>query len=178
MNPLIARLMPFGVFFILVLFFWRGLSLDPQQLPSVILGKPVPIFHIKSVYPKPVYFTSTALRGRIVLLNVWASWCAACQEEQVFLLQLAREGVPIYGIAYKDSLSAAKQWLSEWGNPYQLVGLDQNGHVGIDLGVYGTPETFLIDKNGIIRYRHAGLLNEQVWRNVFIPLINELEAVP
>ena len=177
MNTLRWRLIPLFVFVLLVIFFARGLSLDPQQLPSAKLGKPLPVFRLPIVGNEKKELTQTALHGQISLLNVWASWCAACTNEQLFLLQLARDGVAIYGLNYKDKAEDAKQWLEEWGNPYRLIGADADGKVAIDLGVYGAPETFLVDKTGIIRYRHVGVLNEMVWQQEFLPLIKQLENV-
>lgn len=169
------RLIPFLVFALLVVFLWRGLSLDPQNLPSVQLGKVLPAFQLPILGVKKGQLTPASMRGRIVLLNVWASWCAACAEEQVFLLQLAREGMPIYGINYKDTTQNALHWLKEWGSPYKMVGEDVSGRVVIDLGVYGAPETFLIDSHGTIQFRHAGALNATVWQRDFIPRIRQLE---
>jgi len=170
------RLVPLILFAILVIFLWRGLSLDPQKLPSAQLGKILPPFDLPVLgeKTKPT-FTPDVMRGHVVLLNVWASWCATCTEEQVFLLHLSHEGVLIYGLNYKDDQDDATQWLGEWGNPYQMIGIDEMGKVAIDLGVYGAPETFLIDQTGHIRYRHAGALNEMVWQKEFLPRISQLE---
>ena len=177
MKAVYWRVIPLFLFTILVVFLWRGLSLDPQNLPSVRLGKPLPIFQLSVLGDKNAQFTPNTMRGHVALLNVWASWCDACTEEQTFLLELARQGVPIYGLNYKDTVENATNWLSEWGNPYQLIGKDENGRVGIDLGVYGAPETFLIDASGVIRYRHAGALNALVWQQEFMPRIKQLEKV-
>lgn len=172
----VLRLLPFLLFALLVIFLWRGLSLDPKNLPSVQLGQPVPVFDLPVLNEENKQFRSGILRGQVSLLNVWASWCEACVEEQYFLMSLAKEGIPIFGINYKDDSSQATQWLSEWGNPYQIIGTDKDGKVAIDLGVYGAPETFLIDRNGIIRYRHAGILDKQSWSAEFLPRIRELNA--
>ena len=177
MKQICWRMIPLVFFAVLVVFFWRGLSLDPQHLPSVTVGKPVPFFELPSVGDKTQTMTSTSLRGQVVLLNVWASWCAACTEEQVFLMELARQGVVIYGLNYKDSMKDATHWLAEWGNPYKMIGSDRSGQVAIDLGVYGAPETFLIDKSGFIKYRHAGILTPSVWAREFLPRIAALERV-
>ena len=176
MKPIYWRVIPLFLFALLVIFFWRGLSLDPQHLPSVKMGKSLPTFELPTLGDNhSEKFTSTNMKGRVVLLNVWASWCAACTEEQVFLMELARQGVVIYGLNYKDSMNDAKHWLSEWGNPYKMTGSDLRGQVAIDLGVYGAPETFLIDKAGVIQYRHAGILTEEVWRQEFLPRMTQLE---
>ena len=175
MKKLHWRIIPFVVFTLLVIFFWRGLSLDPHHLPSAQLGKPLPAFRLPRLGDKQGVMTDSTLRGHVALLNVWASWCAACTEEQFFLLQLAREGVLIYGLNYKDKPDDASTWLAEWGNPYKVVGTDITGKVAIDLGVYGAPETFLVDKSGVIRYRHVGVLNAGIWQHDFVPLIKQLE---
>ena len=175
MKMIFLRIIPLILFIMLVSFFWRGLSLNPQDLPSVQVGKQLPLFQLPVLGDQQVQFSPAIMRGRTVLVNIWASWCAACTDEQVFLLKLAREGMLIYGINYKDNPQDALNWLSEWGNPYQLVGIDANGRVAIDLGVYGAPETFLIDKAGIIRYRHAGALTAEVWQQEFVPRIKGCE---
>lgn len=171
----ITRFIPLIVFAVLVGFFWRGLSLDPQNLPSARIGKLLPPFQVPLLGDDREYLTTAKLQGHIALINVWASWCSSCADEQLFLSKLAQQGVAIYGLNYKDNAHDAKQWLSEWGNPYKLIGEDREGKVAIELGVYGTPETFLIDKNGMIRYRYAGILDAKVWEQDFIPRIKELE---
>lgn len=169
------RIIPIFLFLLLSFFLWRGLSLDPHHLPSAQIGRALPEFKIKQLENPNLNFGSKNLQQRVVLLNVWASWCEACVEEQVFMMQLAREGVPIYGLNYKDKSEDALQWLSQWGNPYQLIGQDQDGKVAIDLGVYGAPETFVIDKKGIIRYRHVGILDQEGWLKNVAPLMKQLE---
>jgi cytochrome c biogenesis protein CcmG/thiol:disulfide interchange protein DsbE len=169
------RLVPIILFLVLCVFLWRGLSLDPHNLPSVQLGKELPTFSLPQLLNPKSSFSSAQLRNQVVLLNVWASWCEACVEEQVFMLQLAREGVPIYGLNYKDKAPDAQQWLMQWGNPYKLIVQDIEGTVAIDLGVYGAPETFIIDKKGIIRYRHVGIMSQDIWLKEIQPLMKKLE---
>jgi cytochrome c biogenesis protein CcmG/thiol:disulfide interchange protein DsbE len=169
-------LIPLTIFLIFSVFFWRGLSLDPRQLPSVQIGKKLPNFQLQSLEGTAEKFSAAQFKGKVTLLNVWASWCGACTDEQVFLLALAREGFPIYGLNYKDNPQEALHWLTEWGNPYQNVGKDLDGRVAIDLGVYGAPETFLIDSSGTIQYRYAGPLNKTVWEHEFLPRINQLQG--
>lgn len=169
------RMIPIVFFAVLSVFLWRGLSLNPQALPSVQIGKLLPDFTLPQLQTPDAVFSSTQIRNQVALLNVWASWCAACIDEQVFLLQLAREGVPIYGLNYKDQPENAMQWLTQWGNPYQLIMADRDGKAAIDLGVYGAPETFVIDKKGIIRYRHAGIMNQELWQSEIAPLMKQLE---
>lgn len=163
------RYWPFILFIVFIAFLGRGLHLDPHRLPSTRIGQPLPVFELPSLSHQAHGLKNTDLRGKKSLLNVWASWCHVCEEEQVFLLQLAHAGVPIYGLSYKDDPQQARQWLNTWGNPYVAIGQDQSGQVAIDLGVYGTPETFLIDERGVIQYRHVGALTEAVWQNEFLP---------
>lgn len=160
--------LPVVLFGILAFFFWRGLSLDPQNLPSAQLGKLLPVFSLNTLDDEGV-FSPESMRGKPAILHVWASWCTTCAEEQVFLLKLAQSGVPFYGLNYKDDRRDARQWLKTWGNPYRLSGRDVDGRVAIDLGVYGTPETFLVDAEGMIRYRHVGALNAEVWERIVLP---------
>ncbi|MCL5272919.1 MAG: DsbE family thiol:disulfide interchange protein [Gammaproteobacteria bacterium] len=169
------KLVPVTLFLLLSFFLWRGLSLDPHKLPSVQLGKSLPDFTLPQLQNPEAVFSSSTLRQQVVLLNVWASWCEACVDEQVFMMQLAREGIPIYGLNYKDKSSDALQWLAQWGNPYKLIGQDTHGKVAIDLGVYGAPETFVIDKQGIIRYRHVGIMTQDAWIKEIAPLMKQLE---
>jgi cytochrome c biogenesis protein CcmG/thiol:disulfide interchange protein DsbE len=175
MKNLNWRIIPIAVFLLLSIFLWRGLSLDPHHLPSAQIGKALPVFNLPELLTPQTRFSSTQLRNKVVLLNVWASWCAACIEEQVFMLQLARQGVPIYGLNYKDKAEDAKQWLSQWGNPYQTIMQDKDGMVAIDLGVYGAPETFVIDKKGFIRYRHVGIITQTSWKKEIQPIMKKLE---
>lgn len=175
MNTLKWRALPVVLFLLLSFFLWRGLSLDPHQLPSAQVGRTVPSFSLAELQHPDRVFNSQQLRGQVVLLNVWASWCSACIEEQVFMMQLAREGVLIYGLNYKDKAADALQWLQQWGNPYQLIMQDDTGAAAIDLGVYGAPETFVIDKQGIIRYRHVGIMNQEAWEKDIQPLMRQLE---
>ena len=175
MKNMDLRLIPIILFLLLSFFLWRGLSLDPHHLPSAVVGKSLPDFILPQLQNSQNKLASIELRDRVVLLNVWASWCQACIDEQAFLLQLAREGVPIYGLNYKDKSEHALQWLAQWGNPYRLTAQDIEGKVAIDLGVYGAPETFVIDKQGIIRYRHAGVMNQQIWSKEILPLMKQLE---
>lgn len=167
--------LPLVGFGLLCLILWRGLALDPQHLPSTQVGKVISPFSVPMLGATSTEFSSAMFHHQVSLLNVWASWCSACQEEQVFLLQLAREGqIPIYGLNYKDQPEVALQWLNEWGNPYQAIGVDQSGRIAIELGVYGAPESFLIDQQGIIRYRHAGILTAAIWQQEFLPRIRQL----
>lgn len=175
MKVTVWRIIPIVLFMVLSVFLWRGLSLNPHDLPSVQIGKAVPEFTLPQLQNPESTFSSKQIRDQVVLLNVWASWCSACTDEQVFMLQLARAGVPIYGLNYKDHSEDALRWLAQWGNPYKLVFQDRDGLAAIDLGVYGAPETFVIDKKGIIRYRHAGVMNQELWQKEIQPLMSQLE---
>ncbi len=161
----LLRFVPLLIFFILGAFFLKGLSLNAQDVPSVKIGQQLPAFALPKLDDGQLQ-SSESLKGRIVILNVWASWCEVCNEEQAFLMTLAKQGVPIYGLNYKDKPHAAKKWLVRWGNPYIWSVSDKAGRVALDLGVYGAPETFLIDEKGIIRYRHAGAMTPEVWHKI------------
>lgn len=161
--------LPLAIFLVLVLFLWRGLSLNPQLLPSTQIGKPLPKIVLPLLYHEHTNIDLQRLHGRYYLLTIWASWCEACVEEQPFLLQLARQGISIIGINYKDKPAQAKAWLREWGNPYQSIAADRKGMAAVDLGVYGAPETFLINPQGVIILRHVGILDQQTWNRDFLP---------
>ncbi len=163
------RLIPLLCFVPFAILLWRGLFLNPKDLPSSQINQPMPTFSLPSLLNPQSSFSSKNILHNMVLVNVWASWCPACTEEQLFLLQLAHDGAIIYGLNYKDKPDLAKQWLREWGNPYVDIGEDRAGSVALDFGVYGAPETFLIDKQGIIQYRYAGPLNQAVWQREFLP---------
>ncbi|AKH88492.1 DsbE family thiol:disulfide interchange protein [Edwardsiella tarda] len=144
---------------------------DPTLLESALIGKPVPTFRLASLdTPGKTYSQSVLHDGKPLLLNVWATWCPTCYAEHKYLNTLAARGVRVVGLNYKDDRQKAIKWLNELGNPYALSLYDGDGMLGLDLGVYGAPETFLIDGNGIIRYRHAGDLNERVWKEEIEPL--------
>jgi cytochrome c biogenesis protein CcmG/thiol:disulfide interchange protein DsbE len=150
---------------------WRGLFYaKPGELPSVLVGHNVPAFQLPDLLHPEQIFTNQQLKGKLTLVNVWASWCEACQAETDFLMQI-KHLVPIYGINYKDDPAAAREWLRQNGNPYRMIGQDRKGDVAIDLGVYGTPELFVINAQGEILYRHVGMINQQIWDTVLYPLI-------
>ncbi len=170
------RVLPVVLFVVICGFFWHSLSLNPHDLPLAQLGHALPSFELPVLNQPTEHLTAQSIqKERFALLNVWASWCAACTDEQVFLMDLSQQGIPIYGINYKDNAKEATKWLTEWGNPYQIIGQDKEGRVAINLGVYGAPETFLIDKHNMIRYRYAGVLNAEVWQQKFVPIIQQLE---
>ncbi|MDH3000101.1 thiol:disulfide interchange protein [Chelonobacter oris] len=150
---------------------------DPKALESALVGKAVPHFDLPALHPnEPAFGNELFQQGKPLLLNVWATWCPTCYAEHQYLNQLAKRGITIIGINYKDDQNKAVQWLKNLGNPYQYNILDTKGMLGLDLGVYGAPETFLIDCNGVIRYRYAGDMNESVWQVRFKPLFDKIIA--
>lgn len=166
---------PLVLFLALVAFLAIGLGRDPREVPSPLINKPAPAFRLVQLKDPSRMFSEQDMRGKVWLLNVWASWCIACREEHPVLLELARSGaVPIYGLNYKDKREDALSWLNELGDPYVLSVSDLDGRVGIDYGVYGAPETFMIDRNGTIRLKHIGPLTPEVWQEKFQPLLKDL----
>ena len=171
--------LPLAVFLLVAVFLYRGLFLDPSELPSAMIGKPFPAFSLKSVQDGKT-LTQADLIGKPALVNVWATWCPSCKVEHPYLNKLAEQGVVIHGVNYKDDNAAAIKWLAEFHNPYQLNISDNQGSLGLNLGVYGAPETFLVDAKGIIRYKHVGVVDATVWREQLAPLYQGLvdEAKP
>jgi cytochrome c biogenesis protein CcmG/thiol:disulfide interchange protein DsbE len=173
----LRSLVPLGIFAALVVLLWAGLYLNPREVPSPLIGKPAPEFMLPQLHDPTQQIGSKDLLGKVTLLNVWASWCAACREEHPLLVALARTGqLNIYGLNYKDTRQDAMRWLSELGNPYLVSAFDEQGNVGIDYGVYGVPETYVIDRTGIIRYKVIGPLTEENLRTTVLPLVKELEG--
>lgn len=190
-------LIPLGIFIVLVGFLAVGLNLNPREVPSPLIDKPASAFSLPIVEVSGKSIARDELKGQVWLLNVWASWCVSCRAEHPVLVELAKQNVvPIYGLNYKEvrgdggldvrqmapadelalARSRASQWLKERGNPYAASLLDLDGRVGIDYGVYGVPETFLIDKEGIIRYKHIGPVTSDVVRNLILPKVKGLNA--
>jgi cytochrome c biogenesis protein CcmG/thiol:disulfide interchange protein DsbE len=170
-RPLFYAL-PLALFLGLAFFFWRGLSIDPRQLPSPLINQSVPQFELPHLFSGQPAFSDKDLRGHVALVNVFASWCEACGLEQAELVKIARSNaVKIYGIDYKDQRALAKRWLLSAGNPYASIGFDADGKVSMEWGVYGVPETFVVDANGIIRYKLIGPMTEATWYNVILPIV-------
>ncbi|HEY8023212.1 MAG TPA: DsbE family thiol:disulfide interchange protein [Burkholderiaceae bacterium] len=168
-------LLPLGVFLGLVFFLWRGLALDPKEVPSPLIDKPAPDFSLNQLQDPQKVFARKDMDGKVWLLNVWASWCETCREEHPLLLELARmDVVPIVGLNYKDERAAGIDTLSKLGDPYKLSAFDNEGKVGIDFGVYAVPESFLIDKHGVIRYKRIGAITPDVLSKELLPKIQEL----
>lgn len=172
---------PLAVFLVLAILFWRGLSLDPNNMPSALINKPVPAFNLP-VLPAAenpagvVQGNEQLFKGKVSLLNVWATWCVTCRQEHEFLMELKQRGVIIFGINYKDESEAAQKWLAELHNPYVLSVVDADGRFGLDLGVFGAPETYVVDQQGVIRYKHIGDVNPQVWKEKLEPLMISLSS--
>jgi len=153
----------------------RSLFLDPNRLPSTLIGKSTPALELPSLFYPDKITSNKDFLGHITLLNVWASWCRACAEEHAFLMELGRyEYLTIYGLNYKDEKDNAKKYLKDHGNPYKWVAVDPKGQAAIDWGVYGSPETFLIDKKGVVRYRQVGALTPKVWEESIRPIIDAI----
>lgn len=157
---LLKRFMPLIIFGAMVVLLAIGLTLNPRLVPSPLIDKPAPVFELPLLF-KEGSFSNEDLLGHVTLVNVWASWCFACRQEHEVVKNLARSGVRIIGLNYKDESADAKNWLARLGNPYQVVAVDYDGRIAIDWGVYGAPETFLIDKEGIIRHKVIGPLSDQ-----------------
>ncbi len=173
MNRLL--LLPLFLFIVLVSFLLVGLRRDPHEVPSPLINKSAPDFQLPQLQQASTTFSAKEMRGKVWLLNFWGTWCVACREEHPLLVQYAKTGaVPIYGVDYKDERAAALQWLDEFGNPYTLTAFDVDGRVSIDYGVYGAPESYLIDRSGVIRFKQIGPINEDVWQNKILPLAKEL----
>jgi cytochrome c biogenesis protein CcmG/thiol:disulfide interchange protein DsbE len=169
--------LPIILFIVLGVFLFRGITLDPSEMPSALINKPVPTFSLADLQDGSV-ITEKALQGHVTLLNVWATWCVSCRMEHLYLVELAQHGVNIIGVDYKDDDAQARGWLKELGNPYALVAIDKEGYLGLDLGVFGAPETFLVDKHGIIRYKRVGVIDERVWQQEILPVYISLNQQP
>ena len=169
-------LIPLLLFVLLVIFLAVGLNRDPQEIPSPLINKPAPAFEIPQLSETNQTFSPASMKGQVWILNVWASWCVACREEHPVLVELARSKVaPVIGLDYKDKREDALAMLAKQGNPYLLSAFDANGRVGIDYGVYGVPETYVIDKAGTIRFKHVGPITMNILNQKIYPLINELQ---
>jgi cytochrome c biogenesis protein CcmG, thiol:disulfide interchange protein DsbE len=166
--------LPLLVFAVLGTFFWRGLSLNPNDMPSALINKPVPTFLLPRLENLEQLRDESLLKGHVTLLNVWATWCETCRQEHVFLNALKNQGVRIIGVDYKDNTADAQRWISELGNPYEDIVVDETGRLGLDLGVFGAPETYVVDSQGIIRYKHVGDLNQRVWDEIIKPIYSTL----
>ena len=168
---------PLALFVVLLGFLGVGLNLNPREVPSPLINKPAPDFALPRLDDPSQTIALKDLAGRVWMLNVWASWCVACREEHPLLVDYSRRAtVPLYGLNYKDGRDDALGWLARYGNPYTASLSDTKGLVGIDFGVYGVPETFIIDKQGVVRFKHIGPVTPQVLRERIEPLLKELNA--
>ena len=170
-------LLPLVIFVLLVGFLAAGLSLNPREVPSPLIGKPAPAFSLPRLDAPGQTLSAQDLRGKVWVLNVWASWCAPCRQEHPLIAELAKSGgAPVYGLNYKDKPADATAWLGQLGNPYTATVSDVEGLVGIDYGVYGVPETFVIDKGGVIRLKHIGPMTPEALRDKVLPMLRKLGA--
>jgi cytochrome c biogenesis protein CcmG/thiol:disulfide interchange protein DsbE len=166
---------PLIFFILLVAFLAVGLRHDPHEVPSPLINKAAPAFQLSQLRDPTLKFSAQDMRGKVWLLNVWASWCVTCRDEHPLLIQYARSGaLPIYGLNYKDNRDDALSWLGELGDPYVLSVSDTDGRVGIDYGVYGAPETYLIDRDGVIRFKQVGPVTPDIWQEKILPLAQQL----
>ena len=178
MPRFVRYLLPLALFLGVSVLLLKGLGLNPRLVESPLIDKPAPTFSLQQLKNPDSTLSDLDFKGQVSLFNVWATWCVACRAEHPLLMDLARSGVvPVYGLNYKDERSAAISWLRRIGDPYQANAFDADGRVGIDWGVYGTPETFVIDKQGIIRYKHIGPLTREVMQQTILPLVEKLKAV-
>jgi cytochrome c biogenesis protein CcmG, thiol:disulfide interchange protein DsbE len=173
MNRLV--LLPLVLFVGLVVFLLIGLRRDPHEIPSPLINKPAPSFELKQLQDPAKTFSAQQMRGKVWLINFWGTWCVACREEHPLLVQYSKQGdVPIYGIDYKDERATALQMLTDEGNPYTITASDPEGRLSIDFGVYGAPETFLVDRDGVIRYKQIGPITEEAWQKEILPRVKQL----
>ena len=169
-------LVPLALFLVLAGFLARGLQLDPREVPSPLIGKPAPAFTLTKLDAAEQKLGRDELLGQVWVLNVWASWCAPCREEHPLLVEFAKRRLaPVYGLNYKDTRVNGMNFLRQLGNPYEASLWDGDGRVGIDFGVYGVPETFVIDQKGVVRFKHVGPLNPAVIDGKLVPLLKELQ---
>ncbi len=177
MSRYLRYLVPLLLFLLLAGLLYRGLSLDPKIVPSPLIGKPMPAFTLPRLADAGATISDSDLKGKVSALNIWATWCVSCRAEHEVLLELARTGkVDIYGLNYKDNRADAQRWLTQLGDPYVANAFDADGRTGIDWGVYGAPETFIMDRDGIIRHKHIGPLTREALVQEILPLIARLEA--
>ena len=175
LGKALRYLLPLAIFIAIAFFLWRGLALNPREVPSPLIGKTVPAFKVPILSDANRTLSDADLRGTVYLLNVWGSWCVSCREEHPVLVELAKKGtIPLYGLNWKDRQADALAWLARYGDPYIASGVDRDGKVAIDFGVYGAPETYLIDREGVIRFKQTGPLTWQIIEQKIMPLVAKL----
>jgi cytochrome c biogenesis protein CcmG/thiol:disulfide interchange protein DsbE len=165
---------PLFIFSLLAALLYSGLDGDPTELPTALIGKPVPPFELAELHDGRK-LNRQDLIGEVALLNVWATWCISCRAEHPTFMKIAKE-IPIYGLNYKDDDVKARQWLKNLGDPYRLTIVDTKGRLGLDLGVYGAPETYVIDRKGIIRHKRVGVVDDRIWQQEILPIVTKLRA--
>ncbi len=176
---MLKYIIPLIIFIIMAVFLAIGLHLNPSEIPSPLLNKPAPVFSAKQLDAPEKVLTPDELKGKVWLFNVWASWCVSCRQEHPVLNEFVKQQpITLIGLNYKDEPDAAKQWLADLGNPYTMSIMDNDGRIGIDWGVYGVPETFVIDKKGLVRHKHTGPVTMQAVQDELLPLILQLQAEP
>ncbi len=177
MKKSLKFFIPLAIFLGIAAFLFRGLGMDPRRVPSPLVDKPAPEFRLPELKDAAQVVSHQDFKGKVSLLNVWATWCVSCRQEHKVLMKLAkRDGVPIYGLNYKDTRPEAVRWLQMYGDPYLANAFDADGRVGINWGVYGTPETFVIDKTGTIRHKFIGPLNDAEVQETLLPMLAKLNA--
>jgi cytochrome c biogenesis protein CcmG, thiol:disulfide interchange protein DsbE len=169
--------LPLAIFLVVAAFLYKGLALRPREIPSPLIGKPAPAFSLQRLDNPAQTVSEKDLQGQVWILNVWASWCVSCLQEHPLLVEFSKSGtVPVYGLNYKDQKPQADAWLGKHGNPYTASFMDPEGRVGIDYGVYGVPETYVIDHQGIIRFKQIGPVDRAVLKDQIVPLVKQLQA--
>jgi cytochrome c biogenesis protein CcmG/thiol:disulfide interchange protein DsbE len=170
-------LIPLAIFIAMLAFLGVGLKLNPHEVPSPLIDKPAPVFRLQTLDTPSQLMSSDEMKGQVWLLNVWASWCSGCRQEHPVLVEFSKtRAVPIIGLDYKDQPDDARRWLDNLGNPYVTTVSDSDGRTGIEFGVYGVPETFVIDKAGIIRHKQIGPITPEILRDTILPLVKKLNA--
>jgi len=170
------KFIPLALFVVLAVFLYVGLDLDPKKLPSPLIGKTFPNLEVNDFHTGERYFTQDKLKNKVSLINVWASWCVTCRAEHELLNNIAKTNkLQMVGINYKDTKKEGARFLDILGNPFDFVIFDQQGKLGLELGVYATPETFITDKNGVIRFKHIGEITPRIWQTEILPLVEQLE---
>lgn len=169
---------PFAVFVLLLIFFWKGLGADPRQVPSALINQPLPNFSLPSLGDPDQELDNKLFKGKVSVLHTWASWCSTCKSEHPFWVDVAKtQSVTIYGMLFKDARYSADAWLKTHQNPYKQILLDEQGKFAMDLGISGVPETFLIDSEGVVRYKLSGPIDKRIWAQEFLPRIHLLKGV-